>query len=79
VVLLDADPQRSLTVWHGNDGKLKELELHTDATEKAAKWASEASKRAIVVAGYRWLCFDHSSRRPEDLGRSTDPLSCKRP
>ena len=49
VVLLDADPQRSLTVWHGNDGKLNELELYTDATEKAAKWASEASKRAIVI------------------------------
>lgn len=49
VVLLDADPQQSLSVWHGNDGKLKELEIHTDASEKAAKWASEASKRAIVI------------------------------
>lgn len=27
VVLLDADPQRSLTTWHGNDSKLGELPL----------------------------------------------------
>ena len=49
VVLLDADPQRSLTTWHGNDGKLGELPLHTDASEKAAKWAVDASKKAIVI------------------------------
>ena len=27
VVLLDADPQRSLTTWHGNDSQLGELPL----------------------------------------------------
>lgn len=49
LVLLDADPQQTLSVWDDNDGKLKELEPHTDASENAAKWASEASKRAIVI------------------------------
>jgi cellulose biosynthesis protein BcsQ len=36
VVLLDAGRQRSLTVWRGNDRKLKDLEPRTDATEIAA-------------------------------------------
>ena len=49
VVLLDADPQRSLTTWHGNDSKLGELPLHTDASEKAAERAVDASKKAIVI------------------------------
>lgn len=45
VALGDAKPQQSLTVSHGNQGELYELELVTGATEKAAKWASQASKR----------------------------------
>lgn len=49
VVLLDADPQQSLTTWHANDGMLGKLTLHTDASEKAAKWAVEASKTSIVI------------------------------
>jgi chromosome partitioning protein len=36
VALLGADPQQSLSVWHGHDRKLRELELHIDAGEKAA-------------------------------------------
>lgn len=49
VVLLDADPQQSLTTWHANDGMLGKLPLHTDASEKAAKWAVETSKKSIVI------------------------------
>ena len=49
VVLLDADPQQSLTTWHSNDGMLGKLPLHTDASEKAAKGAVEASKKSIVI------------------------------
>jgi chromosome partitioning protein len=49
VVMLDADPQQSLTTWHSNDGLLGKLPLHNDSSEKAAKWGVEASKKSIII------------------------------
>jgi cellulose biosynthesis protein BcsQ len=53
LVLLDADPQRSLTVWHGNDGKFNELELHTDPNadvnqhRKGKTYGSEIKRKSF--------------------------------
>jgi chromosome partitioning protein len=49
VALIDADPQRSLTEWHGAGGPLSEIPLVTDATGKAAARAVELSKKSIVI------------------------------
>jgi chromosome partitioning protein len=49
VALVDADPQRSLTEWHGRGGPLAELPIVTDATERAAARAVELAKKATVV------------------------------
>jgi chromosome partitioning protein len=49
VALVDADPQRSLTEWHGRGGPLAELPIVTDATEKAATRAAELSKKSTVI------------------------------
>jgi chromosome partitioning protein len=53
VALIDADPQRSLTEWHGGeddpDRPLARLPIVTDPTEKAAAKAVDASAKAIVV------------------------------
>lgn len=49
VTLVDADPQETLTRWHGNGGPLGALTLHTDATENSADWAKRQSKNSIVV------------------------------
>jgi chromosome partitioning protein len=53
VTLVDADPQRSLTEWHGGDDDpdrpLARLPIVTDPTEKAATRAVDASAKAVVV------------------------------
>jgi chromosome partitioning protein len=53
VVLVDADPQRSLTEWHGGaddpDRPLARLPVVTDPTERAAAKAVDASSKAVVV------------------------------
>ncbi len=36
VALIDADPPRSLTEWHGLGGPLTELPIVADSSEKAA-------------------------------------------
>jgi cellulose biosynthesis protein BcsQ len=46
VALLDLYPQQSLSVWHGHDGKLKELELNTDASEKVPCWVGKPAVKA---------------------------------
>ena len=49
VVLVDADPQASLSEWHAVGGPLSELPLIADPSEKAAQKALEASKTATVM------------------------------
>jgi len=49
VSMLDADPQETLTRWHGNAGPLGQIPIHTDATEAAAEWAERNSKDGILI------------------------------
>lgn len=49
VHLVDADPQQSLTDWHGGDGPLSELPIDTDPSERAAQLAVAAAKKSIVI------------------------------
>jgi chromosome partitioning protein len=49
VLLVDADPQGSLTAWHGNGSAMQTIQLITDASEKVAKTALEASKTHLVL------------------------------
>jgi chromosome partitioning protein len=49
ITLLDADPQESLTAWHGNGGKLSEIALITDASESVADTATQAAQKNLVI------------------------------
>lgn len=49
VTLIDADPQESLTAWHGNGGKLGEIPLITNADEGVADTTTETARKSLVI------------------------------
>jgi chromosome partitioning protein len=49
VLLVDADPQGSLTAWHSNGEQMQSIQLITEPSEKVAKKALEASKTHLVL------------------------------
>jgi chromosome partitioning protein len=49
IMLIDADPQGSLTAWHGNGTTMESIVLITDPSENAVKTALDASKTHLVL------------------------------
>jgi chromosome partitioning protein len=48
VTLIDNDPQRSLTEWHENEGKIHEIPLITDSSSKALDTAIDMAEDSLV-------------------------------
>jgi chromosome partitioning protein len=49
VLLIDADPQGSLTAWHGNGAQMQAIPLISDPSESVVQKALEASKTSLVL------------------------------